>query len=156
MEVSNKIKATLFAQYMGRPIQYIPPEGQRVKKYSLFRFTDWGINIFYAEMYWLVSGMAKFPLKDRFLVLKSISAITDEDAIEFCKILYPYAWYTHTADKAKYCIDKLFNSDEDHTVYNFQRIIDGIQFLQSKGYDLPHYLLQGKTLKEAGIAIYEQ
>lgn len=89
--------------------------------------------------------------KRELLILKPLSSITDKDAIEVAKIA-----------KCKYCIadisdlkPHLLRSMSFTNVWNGNTVLSICQYLQSKGYDLPQYLLGGKTLKEAGIAIYE-
>lgn len=73
------------------------------------------------------------------LILKPLSKITDEDAqdlgYEDAEIFIATSPWLK-----KYHGDKSFWD---------------AQILQSKGYDLPNYLLNGKTLQEAGLAIYE-
>ena len=71
------------------------------------------------------------------LILKPLSSITDEDV----KVI------------------GFSNSDEFLGLSSINEKYIGklsdFQYLQSKGYDLPQYELNNKTLKEAGLAIYE-
>lgn len=48
-----------------------------------------------------------------------------------------------------------YNDPGEANIERIERQIHVYQFLQSRGYDLPNYLLDGKTLHEAGLAIYE-
>ena len=109
------------------------------------------------------------------LVLKPISAITDEDAMEVSKICYKenFRKIKRYHDHIELEIDDLndlriyFNaeiktawretvsckdieSDEQLLTY-----INCIDYLRSKGYDTPQYLLGGKTLFDCELAIYE-
>lgn len=96
------------------------------------------------------------------LILKPLSLITMDDAIEVCKI------YGH--EKGQVIINP---KGDELTIIEFKRAeydssyiwlslntnekwnIFVYQYLQSKGYDLPQFLLGGKTLEKAGLAIYE-
>lgn len=79
------------------------------------------------------------------LILKPLSSITDEDR-DFCKKEFDMKLDFHPSGTDNFCY-------ESHG--NFNCIAGCVQYLQSKGYDLPQYLLGGKTLKEAGLAIHE-
>lgn len=68
------------------------------------------------------------------LILKPLSSITDEDAIE--------------------CGWKQIMSLKEFADAKSVRPLEVYQRLINKGYDLPQYLLGGKTLKETGLAIY--
>lgn len=83
-----------------------------------------------------------FPFKP---ILTPLEDITDEDAIEVAKMI-------GTSD--------IVNFDKSQFVYVMLQAFEKktvnfniYQFLQSKGYDLPNYLLDGKTLIESGLAI---
>lgn len=79
-------------------------------------------------------------------ILKPLSYITDEHANEIVTLMggFPYRMES-----------KLFEVKGMDSLYMYE--VSGVtQHLQSNGYDLPHYLLGGKTLKEAGLAVYEK
>lgn len=108
------------------------------------------------------------------LLLKPLSSITDEDAIEVAKIadILPWNWFEYK----KYSVDKIDHPNDgteirvlDYSVritnaggiyfYDYSRpntaiaipgIADAIDFLRSKGYALPY---KGKSLFELGLAI---
>ncbi len=102
-------------------------------------------------------GDEKF--EDCKLILKPLSEITDDDAIEVSKI--------HDIDDAG--IEGFFlkqgkeiigwilkeNAPAPLWIPPFD-ILKIFQLLQSKGYDLPQYLLSGKTLIESGLAIEQK
>jgi hypothetical protein len=46
-------------------------------------------------------------------------------------------------------------SGDTYYVYSLPDILQAIQYLQPQGYDLPHYLLDGQTLQQAGLAVYK-
>lgn len=91
-----------------------------------------------------------FENKRDLLILKPLSSITDEDAIEVAK--YWYSPVTYIVSNRDLAIKKTKEYLENPEV---MLPLGAGQFLQSLGYDLPQYLLGGKTLKEAGLAIYE-
>jgi hypothetical protein len=171
MEISNEVKAKVFAQYLG---QTVCAEG----------FPNCQL-----EGIKLSTNLSLFKL-----LLRPLSAITDEDAIEVAKLAIGSNWDSE-GDEIK---GKVYRESEHPTIkvqietfwknedtgnieYNLQYIhihpfnglqvekVPGqsnkklspynmalmVQCLQSRGYDLPHYLLGGKTLKEAGLCIYE-
>ena len=79
------------------------------------------------------------------LLLKPLSSITDEDENELGNILqslYPERVVEAIIKKESWSC-------------NITTAALAFQFLQSRGYDLPHYLLNGKTLQECGLAIHE-
>lgn len=87
------------------------------------------------------------------LILKPLSKITDEDKIALYHISSAEDKYDYTQDYngIKSAIDNWIEKEGQETLFKtFRRY----QYLQSKGYDLPQYLLGGKTLQESGLAIY--
>lgn len=131
MNITNETKAKVFAQYLGHNIY-------------------WQAIIGTLNAHNLVG--ASSPIEDARLLLKPLSAISDEDALDVAKFLWPNNTEYQKAYDGKYYVDNLFN--EDFEMYS-PNSITIYQILQSKGYDLPNYLLGGKTLHEAGLAIYE-
>lgn len=107
------------------------------------------------------------------LILKPLSSITDEDAIEVGKILFGKEYSVGEVDRRNdYEVSvKVLKPDTtiNQNVYigfkgglsncngwGLQNMLQAYQYLQSKGYDLPQHLLGGKTLQEAELAIYEK
>ena len=137
MEITNEIKAKVFAQYLGQRTNV-----GKLYDIHLDGYYKCEINI----ENWATGRLDNNQLK---LILKPISKITDEDAIEVGK-----KFGGGSLANGKWIVDSLFRTDESNSFY----VIDIIliyQFLKSKGYDLPHYLLNGKTLQECGLAIHE-
>jgi hypothetical protein len=105
------------------------------------------------------SNIRYLPCK---LLLKPISSISDEDAIEVANI-YGYVDTNpleHNLTNGKRICKELletnfkkvtFSSDQHSEPLRF----DAYQYLISKGYDLPNYHLGCSTLQESGLAIYE-
>lgn len=134
MEVTNEIKAKVFAQYFNCMYSGDGYEmcltGERID------------NVQCGEQ-------AK-------LILKSLSEIKDEDAIEASSIIGS-ASHLSTESQVKQLRD-LFSSPNfwvNQTNISGYKWFNCCQFLQSKGYDLPNFLLGGKTLHECNLAIYK-
>ncbi len=142
-DISKEIKAKVFAQYLGQKVRVIN----------------------YAPVYSLISvgldGDAGIRSHDNIgapcrikvleLILKPLSLITDEHAIECLKI--------RKMDNIFSPIGGIENAKEAileiHWPSTFLQAAMTTQYLQSKGYDIMNYHLNGQTLKEAGLAIYE-
>lgn len=184
MEITNEIK--VLNQFIGFKVQFIGHGSViRNKEYgylveSPFSGTEFGI----INEEFLPNNQVKCYsfYKDIRVILKPISSITDEDAIEVAEIINQSKYHVMEDpyfDPTRKCISvatsdkdgdnyggvvRIFpngiiewdyhNSDEYD--YTEMLIFHAYQFLQSKGYDLPQYLLGDKTLKEAGLAIYEE
>lgn len=100
------------------------------------------------------------------LVLKKLSTISDEDVMEVVKI---EGLVNATITRRGNGSIKVTDDSYDFFIlenYKFMLHKNSLeipvakevaiyQFLQSRGYDTPHYLLGGKTLQEAGLAVYE-
>lgn len=82
------------------------------------------------------------------LFLKPYTAISIEDAYEVGKI-------SDISDEEMKLIEKK-GGDIFKSIKNVSEKVwfNVCQFLQSKGYDIPQYLLGGKTLEESGLAVY--
>ncbi len=99
------------------------------------------------------------------LILKPIKSITNKHAIEISKM-----FGCVMVDKVKRHKDYILMVDDSYEIqishmgyicvrknkqlYNMM-VLGAYQFLIENGYDLPHRLLGGKTLQEAGLAIYK-
>lgn len=139
MTITNEIKAKVFAQYLGHPMKCTG--GHFIANKNSMRD---GVKIM------SLSVMADcyegtFKWSDFKLILTPLSQISDEDEIELGNIIGTF--------DVTYFIRSLIGK----TVYsiNASTAFQCYQFLQSNGYDLPQYLLGGKTLHECGLAIYE-
>lgn len=134
MEITNEIKAKVFAQYLGQKVWYNGTGSTNS----------------------IMDGN-KLYSNDYKLLLRPLSAITDEDAIEVANLNYVPEYFDgdnkSAANLGRYWVKQIREMRHDDTP---KYVWLTFQYLQSKGYDLPHYLLGGKTLKEAGLAIYEQ
>ena len=89
---------------------------------------------------------------DRKLILKPLDKITHEDAKVCAQIILG------NKDVDDNMVIKVRHRLRDETftrsVYGMNYAIRAFQYLQNQGYDLPHYLLGNKTLKESGLAVY--
>lgn len=139
MEISNEIKAKVFAQYLG----------QRILVKSLTNYTcDLVLNNPYNDHR---NGMElkSAIFNNAILILKPLSQISDEDAIEVAHIGYG----VERKQKINENKDRYIKNVKIYFLNNPTAFV--YQFLQSKGYDLPNYYLDGKTLFESNLAIYE-
>ena len=144
MEIANEIKAKVFAQYLGQQMGYYDGTVHQPPILSKFQLTEVGIYL-------------TKPYNRHKLILKPLSAITDEEIIDLNRLLtLNYSKHLTETSDAKIFIEHILDEGSlDVVHYHMYRIIQAIQFLQSCGYDLPNYLLNGKTLHQAGLAIYE-
>lgn len=128
MEITDEIKAKVFFQYIGQ-------------------MTIWEYN---GRMWHIRIGLlnihnVKDHIDDKKIVLKPLSAITDEESLEVANIVQPTGGLT--AEDGKAIVSNLAK-------FELSVCCMIVQYLQLKGYDLPQYLLGGKTLEEVGLAIY--
>lgn len=133
MEISNEKIAKVFAQYY--PCRYnngIDNESRELRLSS-------------------IDTLAYCKITKPKLILKPLSAITDEDAIEVAKIYFDDEKELLPPDGV-WIIEEIIIKNK---TCKYKRAILIYQYLQSKGYDLPNFHLEGKTLHEVGLAIYE-
>lgn len=163
MKYSNDIIAKVIAPYLG----------QRLSAELIYKgFTcELVINNFTTSM---ANGMTIGTAiqNNAKLILKPLSSITDEDAIEVGKIIFGEEYSvgevnrnndyevsvkvlkpnTTVNQNVRICFDGNFSNCNG---YGLRNVLRAIQYLISKGYDLPNHLLDGKTLFESRLAIYE-
>lgn len=131
MEHSNEIKAKVFAQYLGQSIK------SNGKKYELTVLDP--NNRHKKELFFALDNEVQ-------LILKPLSSISDEDAIEVAKIQRPQ--FKVTAELGRSLVEKSIKGYHTLTIRSYQ-------FLLSRGYDMPQYLLGNKTLHECNLCCYE-
>lgn len=112
METNDKVK--FFAQYWGQPVLHTPGND------NLFILSKHNID-----------------LDGRILLLKPLSSITDEDAIEVANI--------HGFNTEKYNPEA-----KDKIVYHVQGDADCRDYLRYKGYALPYLKYTVDQLQEMG------
>lgn len=84
--------------------------------------------------------------------LRPFSAITDDEAAHITALA---GYFTlNNISEGRRILTELFINDV-HCGLQMSTNFQIFQYLISIGVDLPHYLLDGKTLQEAGLAIYE-
>lgn len=155
MDITNDIKAKVFAQYLGQKFHL----AEKNRELQVYGITTFGVVN--------VVGEVTYALDKVKPILKPLSAITDEDAIEMANLFggitgsvtinrptdltntdIHFTVQIHQGEKdtwKSFCVPKYISAN---TPNGF------CQFLISKGYDIPNYLLQYKTLHQAGLAIY--
>lgn len=163
MEISNEIKAKMFALYLGHRVE-LDNGGSKVRNRILCAVG--GINDGGHEYVKLKMGtFTHFVLikENRAkLILKSLSEISDEDMIWVYdenhnlhqqRKLYPedLAKKTPSLKEMKGMISNGFA----HYTGGYLDSSSVHQYLISKGYDVPMMLLGWKTLEQSGLAIYE-
>ena len=165
MEFSNEIKAKVFAQYLGQMIE-LDNGGSKVRNRKLIAVG--GIDD--QEYLKLRLGSAEKGFAHAIfikndvckLILKPLLSVTDNEALKIAKLYgvdtlpdtdepLPVGVIINKGRSIVFCI----KGSMDTSFYSIQKIILIYQYLQLEGYDTPQYLLGGKTLKEAGLAIYE-
>lgn len=142
MEISNEIKCKVLALYLGQMIN---------ENNSTLYDTMVSVDLFNESI--CTSNHITYKLDEVKLVLKPLSEISDEDAIQVDELISPQyssIKHFHTVTRGKVWIRDILSGNQVSNVFNVY------QFLQYKGYDLPNYLLGGKTLQESGLAIYEK
>ena len=160
MEITNENKAKVFAQYLGQKIE-LDNGGSKVRnrkliavggiddvEYVKLRLGDPGKNQFVHSVF--------FRDETFKLILKPLSAITDQDAIEVATY-NGYDFEDFDNDRLVIIGKKIAKSlgGVNTETLDPQDLIFTYESLRYKGYDLPNFYLKGKTLKEAGLAIYE-
>jgi hypothetical protein len=159
MEITDEIKAKVFAQYIGQKV--------KLPDFTIEKFN----GVFYDKENWWFSFTheAKYNLLIKYCmpILKPISDITDEDAIGVAKMFGVtkkikrhkskncYIMVHRGYDSISFIENDVTYEDGVSVEGDVSRRLDVYQYLQSKGYDLPQYLLGNKTLHECGLAIYE-
>lgn len=139
MEITNDIKIKIFAQYLG----------QKVRLDALREKPLVGVNKNSLEF---DIGFITLPY-DCKLILKSLNSISVDDAIGVAKMLNEKQFPEYCDEKEGRRILEQWLSIRSYL--NAKESIQIYQYLISKGYDMPQYLLGYKTLQESGLAIYE-
>ncbi len=142
MEITKEIKVKVFAQYIGQKIM--------LHDHNIFT----GFHCEGAIIKHLENGAIGQPK----LILQPLSSITDEDATEVAKMIGIENDNIEKAIEQKDDLIEILCSKErgdSTTAITPIEVFLVYQFLQSKGYDMPNYLLGGKTLQECGLAIYK-
>lgn len=150
MEITNEIKAKVMMQYWGQDLSIPGYLGYELDGISEMSVKAFGRN----------NGMYElFKLESCKLILKPLSSITDEDMRGCLRLELGKNRVINVSlfeDKIIYQKKLKYSYANCVLRLGIEYLAYGIyQFLVSKGYDLPQYLLGGATLKEAGLAIYE-
>lgn len=160
MEITKEIKAGIFSQYIGSScITWENLLTGNVLQYPLT----------YQHILNIALGIrVRYDLEPQ-LILKPIHEISDEDIGEIIKIefgqgdsptIYRNDNYTKIVFKVngiekRISFEKYSDGNSIEAEFRLKKIILIYQYLQTKGYDTPQYLLGGKTLNQSGLAIYK-
>lgn len=133
MEISNEIKARVFAQYLGQQFKNHNGVQGMITCFALSQMLRGEIGML--------------------AILRPLSDITDEDAIEVARIAVMPA----NPESGWRIVKALFVMDYTGWIDNVSHhhIPSICQYLIEQGYDLPQRLLGNKTLKEAGLCVYQ-
>ena len=144
MEISNEIKFKVALQYYGQPflVCYNIENKPVIETFS-------GKNI--------EEGMYEPDVQNKreLLILKSPFKNTELDKEFFQLLKEAESTSEDTLLKYNGIVGNIESSTDRFAMSMFHNSSVMYQYCISKGIDLPNYLLGGKTLKEAGMAIYE-
>jgi hypothetical protein len=132
MEITNEIKAKVFAQYVG--VSFVDHNNKKM-------------YLNYAKLLDFIRGSTDIKL-----ILRPLGSITDEDAIVIAKALGVVG--LETPEHGRITVGRLMNNASIPGISSWEWIAV-YQACVKMGYDFMHFMLGGKTLKEAGLAIYE-
>ncbi len=155
MEITDENKIKAIAQYIGQQVSI--PAGYQFNGYATDD-TQGEFNGIRNEGFIHIGDIGGYyDFKNFQLILKPLSVVTDEDNIEVGKIIGNLSENFTDGNLTVIKISKMFieNLLTGRLSKNAVLVIIVFQYLQSRGYDLPQYILNGKTLKEAGLAIYQ-
>lgn len=112
---------------------------------------------FDAEIQWIegyhTSEEADFkPVNEVALLVRPLSSITDEDAVEVAKIVHGNPDF-HNVESGKYYINKMLLVEDRYSplYFSFYQVSRTIDFLRSKGYAMPYLDWSVDELLEAGV-----
>lgn len=144
-EISKETKAKVYSSYLG----------QEIIKGELIGLLHGLVN---DTCYVRYNDVARYEdVEDCTLLLTPLSKISDQDAIEVVKIMDPNAKEIYVSNgtinwEYEY-LDERFKSTIEIRSIHLCAHYASCQYLQSRGYDLPNYHLNGQTLIQAGLAL---
>ena len=132
MEISNEVKAKVFAMYLGQYLTLYKPN-----EVTPLQLTPERLQHFWEF------GHPKVKL-----ILRTVDQLTDEEKIEISNVFNPTVSEQYKINNAELILKAFerFANDSQETVLLYQ-------YLLSIGIDLPSIHLGGKTLIESGLAI---
>lgn len=183
MNLTNQQIAQVIAPYLGQDMITTTRQTQgegKPSKYLKGKFLEIDLGMVDSFIGVLLenetepSNHTNYNIHEAKLILKPLSEISNEDAIEVGKLVG--IWSEKEIEEMqpleKETIKLLIRYGENYSKVvgskndlgigfldfggSSRKLFLAHQFLQSKGYDLPHYLLDGKTLFESGLATYEK
>lgn len=139
---SNEIKAKVMAPYIGAKCEY---KWNREDDLLTGKLTPRILESLYLD-----NGVINHCV----IEIKPLSEITDEHVIEVLKIS------GHTNIKSIIIVlDGIWINFQNTGFRKFVFFNDldseSVEYLRDKGYDYKHYLLNGQTLQQAGMAVYK-
>ncbi len=157
--ITNEIKAKVFANYLGQTTS---------DKRELLGVTKCSHEMLKPDTYVAIfeNEQEEF-IEDIKLILRPLQSITDVEAIEMAKLFGEIDGKiilnrpSDLTNKDIHFSVQVYTNEPKFTSYSTPKQwrdaygVNAYHWLQQKGFDLPHYLLGDKTLKEAELAIYE-
>lgn len=141
MEITEDIKARVFGQYFGATVFGDPQDSEEL------RMAEFQLD--YDNFEFCVTEQVM-------LVLRSLSTLTDEEAIELAKVGNPNYSFLHLASVGR----ELAQTIEKNKTWNFYyKETDWNScygFLQSKFFDIPNFYVGGRTLSASGLAVLKK
>lgn len=166
MNLSTKQIAQVIAPYLGQDMITTTRQTQgegKPSKYLKGKFLEVDLGMVDSFIGVLLenetepSNHTNYNIHEAKLILKPLSEISDEDATEVGLMVCTdesKSYHNHIGMSFVKLLSVKYDEKYLGSYFPFD-IIDACQYLISKGYDLPHHLLNGKTLHEAGLATYE-
>ena len=159
MEIKSEIKTKLLSEYIGNKISLDQSRFSEEEKDTSFTLSGVGLNAFQVKetrLWYNFETMYDGALIDK-LILKPMTKLHIDDAYKVAMILGEFRGDSFSVETiCKTIIEIIAGTNSLVEDVKHLKFLMACQYLQSKGYDLPHYLLDGKNLKEAGLAIYEK
>ncbi len=160
-ELNNEIKAKVFAGYLGQMVVtrtrgYIGEKRTSTFLQGTLKEVDLGmgsdcLGVHLENESDICNYINYEPGAECRLILKPLAAITTNHIFEVMR-MYGSLWIDGATLTLHSPITKLKQAVPQ--IKHFPAHIH--QYLQYEGYDLPHFLLENKTLQQADLAIYEE
>ena len=151
--ITEEIKSKVYAQYIGSKMM----SGYILAGVQFSDTEQRPLLLTKNENTSLIDWEANFEMEK--LILKSLDTISYEDANELIKLkgyLIPDVLEKNAIYIRCWTYKNINNTFKSLVRIDFNDLnLKQGQYLLSKGYDLPQYLLGGKTLKEAELAVYQ-
>jgi hypothetical protein len=155
MQTTPETRAIVMAPYLGQKVTHVVKGEMTLHGILLNDHKEWGGWLTGLTHTGEISIGLNYDLNDFKLQLTPLRDISDEDAIEVAKIFELHETILWKACAPRLDSKNILGEKMKYSGYEHLKVLAAYQFLQSRSYDLPHHLLNGQTLQEAGIATYK-